>query len=118
MLELSKFCRIYCNENHRKWAELLPHIENRIKNSVCSSTGYTSRELMYGIERPNIFKEILPKESWPNQEEEENEENIRRAVPSCKTDNFEDLHLLQAPYFNSKIFGQSAYKLKEEQEVN
>jgi transposase InsO family protein len=26
--ELSKFCRIYCNGNHKKWAELLPFIEN------------------------------------------------------------------------------------------
>jgi len=34
MRELSKFCRIYCNENHKKWAELLPYIESWINNSV------------------------------------------------------------------------------------
>jgi hypothetical protein len=39
---------------------------------------------MYGIERPNIFKGMLPKESWPNQEEEENEEKIRRAYVKMK----------------------------------
>jgi len=50
MRELSKFCKIYCNENHRKWAELLLHIENWKNNSVCSSTGYTHNELMYGTE--------------------------------------------------------------------
>jgi hypothetical protein len=80
MRELSKFCRIYCNENHRKWAELLPHIENWMNNSVCSSTGYTARELMYSTERPNIFKKMLPKESWPTQGEEENEENDSQSL--------------------------------------
>jgi hypothetical protein len=39
---------------------------------------------MYGTERPNIFKEMLPKESWPNQEEEVNEEKIRRAYLKMK----------------------------------
>ena len=28
MQELWKFCRIYCNEIHKKWGELLPYIEN------------------------------------------------------------------------------------------
>jgi hypothetical protein len=46
MRELSKFCGIYCNENHRKWAELLPHIENWMSNCVYSSTGYTASELI------------------------------------------------------------------------
>jgi len=27
MREISKFCKIYCSQNHRKWAELLPKIE-------------------------------------------------------------------------------------------
>jgi hypothetical protein len=39
---------------------------------------------MYGIERPNIFKWILPNDSWPNQEEEENEEKIRRPYVKIK----------------------------------
>jgi len=84
MKELSKFCRIYCNENHKKWAELLPHIENWMNNSVCSSTGYTPSELMYGTERPNAFRKIVPKQSWPDQEEEEIEENICRAYVKMK----------------------------------
>jgi hypothetical protein len=84
MCELSKFCRIYCNENYRKWAELLPHIENWMNNSVCSSTGYTPSELMYGTEQPRILKKVLPKECWPDQEEEETEEKIRRAYLKMK----------------------------------
>ena len=84
MRELSKFCRIYCNENHRKWAELLPHIENWMNNSVCSSTGYTPRELMYGNERQNVFKQAVQKESWLEQEEEGIEEKIRKAYEKMK----------------------------------
>jgi len=79
MRKLSKFCGIYCNENHRKWAELLPHIENWMNKSVCSSTGYTPSELMYGTERPNVFRKMVPKESWPQQEDEGIKETIRRA---------------------------------------
>jgi len=84
MRELSKFCRIYCNENHRKWAELLPHIENWMNNCVCSSTGYTASELMYGTERPNVFRKMVPKESWPDQEDEGIEETIRRSYVKMK----------------------------------
>jgi hypothetical protein len=78
MRELSKFCRIYCNENHRKWAVLLPHIENWMNNSICSSTGYTPSELMYGTERPNTFRKMAPNESRLDQEDAEIEEKIRR----------------------------------------
>ena len=84
MRELSKFCRIYCNENGRKWAELLPRIEKWINESVCSSTGYTASELMYGTERPNVFKKTVPRELWPDQEEEEIEEKIRRDYVKIK----------------------------------
>jgi hypothetical protein len=38
---------------------------------------------MYGTERPNIFK-MLPKESWSNHEEEENEEKIYRVYLKMK----------------------------------
>ena len=79
MRELSKFCRIYCNQNHRKWVELLPHIQNWMNKSVCSSTGYTSNELMYGTKRPNVFRKMVPKESWPEQEDKGIEEKISRA---------------------------------------
>jgi len=34
---------------------------------------------MYRTERPNVFRKIVPRESWPDQEEEEIEEKIRRA---------------------------------------
>jgi hypothetical protein len=71
MRELSKFCRIYCHDNHKKWAELLPHIEGWVNNTVSSGTGYTPTELMYGVKRPNVLDKIMPKVQGPEQEEED-----------------------------------------------
>ena len=84
MRELSKFCRIYSNENHRKWDELLLHIENWKNNSVCNSTGYTPSEFMYGTERSNVFRYMLPKETDPDQEEGGIERKFRRAYQKMK----------------------------------
>jgi len=54
-----------------------------VNNTVCSSTGYTPSELMYGKERPNIFKKMMPKELWPEQEDEI-EKKIRRTYAKMK----------------------------------
>jgi len=43
--ELSKFFRIYCHDNHTKWAELLPHIEEWLNKIV--KEGYSPTELMF-----------------------------------------------------------------------
>jgi hypothetical protein len=55
-----------------------------MNNSVCSSIGYTPSELMYGTERPNVFRKMVPKGSWPEQEEEGMEEKIRKAYMKMK----------------------------------
>ena len=39
---------------------------------------------MYGTERPNVFRKTVPRELWPDQEEEEIEEKIRRAYVKMK----------------------------------
>jgi hypothetical protein len=59
MRELSKFFRIYCYDNHKKWAELLPHIEGWLNKTAASSTGYSLSELMSGGRKPSIFDNIL-----------------------------------------------------------
>ena len=79
MQELSKFCRIYCHENHKKWAELLPYIESWINNTVASATGYTPSELMYGSERYNILKKLMPDVQNLDQGEEGIEEKLQNA---------------------------------------
>ena len=61
MKEISKFFfPIYCSENHRTWAELIPHIESWLNNMVTGATGFTPAELMSGGKGPNIFEDFLP----------------------------------------------------------
>jgi hypothetical protein len=84
MRELSKFCRIYCHDNHKKWAELLPHIEKWINNTVASGTGYTPTELMYGVERPNVFDNVMPKVQGQEQEEEDIAAKLEAAYARMK----------------------------------
>jgi hypothetical protein len=61
MREIGKFCRIYCHEAHKKWPELLPHIERWLNGTISDSTGYSPIELMCGEDRPDLLKEILKK---------------------------------------------------------
>jgi hypothetical protein len=69
MPKLSKSCRIYCHDNHKKCAELLPHIEEWINNKVASGTGYTITVLMYGVKRSNVLNKVMPKVQGLEQEE-------------------------------------------------
>ena len=62
---------------------LLPHTENWMDKSVCSTTGYTPSELMSGTERPNVFRKMVQKESWSVQEGG-GIEKIRRAYVKMK----------------------------------
>jgi hypothetical protein len=39
---------------------------------------------MYGTEGPNVFRKIVPEESWPEQEDEGIEEKFRRAYVKMK----------------------------------
>jgi len=59
--ELSKFFRIYCHENHKKWAELLPSIEEWLNKTVASSKGFSPLELMFVCRKPSLFDKLLPK---------------------------------------------------------
>jgi hypothetical protein len=60
MKELSKFCCIYCHQNHRSWADLLPHIEQWLNKTVASSRGYAPVELIFSAQKPDIFVKFLP----------------------------------------------------------
>ena len=42
-----KICGIYCYSNRRKWAELIPHTEIWLNNTVASATLYTLVELFF-----------------------------------------------------------------------
>jgi hypothetical protein len=61
MHEISKFCKIYCSQNHRKWAELLPKIEEWLNTTVADSTGFTPVELLLEAKKSDLFEKILTK---------------------------------------------------------
>jgi hypothetical protein len=84
MREISKFCRIYCRANHRKWAELIPYIENWLNNTIASATLYTPVELLFGAERNNLFQKWLPKLPKGEMKQEEIEEKIAKAYERMK----------------------------------
>ena len=84
MRELSKFFKIYCYENHKKWAELLPHIEGWLNKTVASSTGYAPLELIFGKNKPNIFQNMLPEFKLKSLDVEELDEKLERAFLRMK----------------------------------
>jgi hypothetical protein len=63
MRDLSKFFKINCAKNHKKWPELLPQIEEWINQSVSDATGYAPIELIFGEPKPGIFKKIITKQA-------------------------------------------------------
>jgi hypothetical protein len=61
MREIGKFCRIYCNETHKKWPELLSHIEGWINRMPSELTGYSPVEQMFNYPKPDLFEKFLKK---------------------------------------------------------
>jgi len=59
MKELSKFYRIYCHENHKYCADLLPQIEQWLDKPVGSSTGYAPVELIFNAQRLNNLRKVF-----------------------------------------------------------
>jgi len=62
MNEKGKFCRIYCDQNHKKWPDLLDKIEKWLNETISDSTGYSAVELMYNKPWPDLFSKFLNKE--------------------------------------------------------
>ena len=63
MKEIGKFCRTYSNEAHKRWPELLSHIEGWLNGTLSNSTSYSPVELIFDSPRPDLFEELLKKES-------------------------------------------------------
>jgi hypothetical protein len=61
MSEIPKFCKIYCSQNHRKWAEILPKIGELLNTTVADSTGYAPVEMLFEAKKPDLFEKILKK---------------------------------------------------------
>jgi hypothetical protein len=84
MREFSKFFRIYCHENHKKWAELLPSIEDWLNKTVASSTGFSPLELMFGYPKPSLFEKLLPKRELGVVDDNKLDEKLRQALVKMK----------------------------------
>jgi hypothetical protein len=84
MRELSKFFRIYCHENHKKWAELLPYTEGWLNKTVQSSTRYAPLELMFGCSKPSLFDNMLPDLKQSNLDIEELDTKLEQAFSRMK----------------------------------
>jgi len=84
MREISKFCRIYFHSNHRNRAELIPHIENWLNNTVASTTLYTPVKLLFGAERNNLFEKCLPNLPTGEMKHKEMQEKIAKACEGMK----------------------------------
>ena len=84
MREIAKFCKIYCHENHRKWAELIPYIERWINTTVATSTGFAPVELMMKADKPNLFEGLVPEISEEDQIAEDTSSKIARAHAKMK----------------------------------
>ena len=85
MRELGKFCRIYCHDSHRKWAELLPYIERWTNHTVASSRGYSPHELMFGADRQNVIQQIVPNVQELDVDRESMEAKIENAYEKIKS---------------------------------
>jgi hypothetical protein len=77
MREIGKIFKIYCSQNHRKWPELIPYIENWINQSVVSSTGYPPIELMEGKSRLDLFASMRKDPGQLLQEESTEDKSLR-----------------------------------------
>jgi hypothetical protein len=63
MKEIGKFFKIYCFQNHRKWPELLPKVEEWLNHTMEDSAGFCHVELMFNELRPDLFKAFLKKDA-------------------------------------------------------
>ena len=57
--ELSKFC-VYCHQNHSRWADLLPQIEQWLNVTVDSSTCMVQWNSLRMHKKPDILAKFLP----------------------------------------------------------
>jgi hypothetical protein len=84
MKEIGKFCRIYCSEAHKRWPELLPHIEEWLNGTLSDSTGYSPVELIFDSPRPDMFGELLKKRSEQKPWVESLQEKVLKAYVRMK----------------------------------
>jgi hypothetical protein len=63
MKDIGKFFKIYFFQNHRKWPELLPKVQEWLNHTMADSAGFCPVELMFNESRPDLFKKFLKKDA-------------------------------------------------------
>jgi putative transposase len=61
MKELGKYFRIYCHTTHKKWPELIPHIQKWLNQFINQVTVYCPVELLGGEVKIELFTELVKK---------------------------------------------------------
>jgi hypothetical protein len=69
---------------HKKWPELVPHIQDWLNSSVAETTGCVPIELLDGKFRPDIFRNILKKRSDQIPTEDTVAEKVLKAYARAK----------------------------------
>jgi transposase InsO family protein len=70
MRELGKYFRIYCNETHKKWPELIPHIEIWMNSSLITSTKCTPVELTGKTNKLELFNVFRLPRTIPHEQKD------------------------------------------------
>jgi hypothetical protein len=65
-----KVIRIYCNETHKKWPELIPHIEIWMNSSLSTSTKCTPVELMEKTNKLELFNVFRLPSTTPHEQKD------------------------------------------------
>jgi hypothetical protein len=134
MCEISKFCKLYCNHNHIKWAEIFSKIEESLNTKVADSTGLFEKILTKSPENlpeaetigDNVMKAYarMRKKAKDRRERRKtgnktwetkvNEKFLMKAQPASDaavgvTAKF--IHPYEGPYITSKLITPSTYGL-------
>jgi hypothetical protein len=84
MREIGKFCRIYCNEAHKRWQELLPHIEGWLNGTLSDSTGHSPFGQIFDGPMPDLSEKFLKKGAEHKPPVETFKERVQKAYVRMK----------------------------------
>lgn len=57
--EVKRCLRTYCHTNHRKWAELIPQINQFLNEVYHETTGFTPNELQFGVRDLRFWNQAI-----------------------------------------------------------
>lgn len=82
--EIGAFFKICCFQNHRRWPELLPKVEEWLNHTRADSAGFCPVDLMFNESRPDLFKKFLKKDADQLPPDESLSDKVLRAYLRMK----------------------------------